>query len=599
MEKEIVKQERNIAEEKLSKIKVKQTSVYNLESALKVAVYLLDSKLYENFTQIKKSIDESIDTGVPSTIKVMADLLVKLLNRHGEATPYTVYIEEAYIENIYRDSYYSHISSKHFEYERYCKRAFFVDGKCDYDILDIEEKELNKRLLGVCTIRPSVYGAANEGWLGRTLIRPELLDLGENPCICTANFTIHAFSKKLTLKAFPFMMQDGETITCAEATILLLMDYYGNKYSQYRSVVPSDIYEIAQKNSYQRAVPSNGITYTAVSKVLLEFGFFSRLYGNKSDEKAIMLKRIMHYYVDSAIPIAVDLKQKYSQANDHSVICIGYKKSRLLKDDADISEFAEPGDQIKNMMFIDSADLFDNYIIMNDSSCPYANMHFYSNQNSDNKYYDGSLNISGIKYDFDISMIVVPLSKRMFLEAMDAVTISKKILADESIGFQYVLRMVHNRKTFESGEKYHLIPDGTVKNPLVYRVFLATSGSFKRKRAENFKNSALIKTVYSVVPMPKFVWVCEIYSIESYKIQKAVGEIVLDATAYGRSEYNSVIIINYPHNIGFRLRDDDANEFLKEFSSGRYCHKEKLELINMYIHGSESVNESTTQINDT
>lgn len=42
-------------------------------------------------------------------------------------------------------------------------------------------------------------------------------------------------------------MQDGETTTCAEVTILNLMDYFGKKYCEYRSILPSDIVSIVEK----------------------------------------------------------------------------------------------------------------------------------------------------------------------------------------------------------------------------------------------------------------------------------------------------------------------------------------------------------------
>lgn len=62
----------------------------------------------------------------------------------------------------------------------------------------------------------------------------------------------------------------------------------------------------------------------------------------------------------------------------------------------------------------------------------------------------------------------------------------------------------------------------------------------------------MLQLVYSLVVLPKFVWVCELYSPDSYTEDKAIGELVLDATAAPSFQSNSVIIIHYLGQIVFK-----------------------------------------------
>ena len=519
--------------EKLEKLIINKICIFNDETMNMAASSLLEIVSHNSEDDIKNDLEEAEENGVPSNLKIMRDILGYILYRgsDGKCYPFTIYIEPNHVEKFYRDSYYSHISSKHFIHSRYCKRLYFVSGKYEKNFLDISEEELNENFLGICVIRPSADERGSI--IGRTLLKPQLFRIGDSPRLCTAEFVVHAFSKELKIQAFPYMMQDGETITCAETTILLLMEFFGNKYPEYHSIVPSDIYGIVQKNSYKRATPSSGMTCTAISKVLTELGFFPVLYGNEKCDRPPKLKKIMHYYVDSEIPVAINLNQKGSRSNKHSVVCIGFGK----KYDIDDKRLAEAVQKVNDSLYVvDSADLYDDYTIMNDSSHPYANMRFFksykdkrvrdsisSNNVQDFDIFDNSLCITQICANFDMSTMVVPLSKRMFMEAMDVVDIARQILSHEKISFT---KMIENIE-FENQEIKELIPKATVGDPLIYRVFLSTSSVFKRMRANAYEGNELLKNIYSTTPMPKFVWVFELYGKNHLKFKKRLERSLL------------------------------------------------------------------------
>ena len=141
--------------------------------------------------------------------------------------PLTVLVEEKYIDKIYRDSYYMHFSCKHGEYSRFCKRLFVFSGnifeKLDcYNFCDLSTKKLQDNFVGTIVIRP-----LRGGKIGRCLLNPHFLLKDKNIYLRYARYSATVYGKRLQINAFPFSMQDGETTTCAEVTILNLMDYFG------------------------------------------------------------------------------------------------------------------------------------------------------------------------------------------------------------------------------------------------------------------------------------------------------------------------------------------------------------------------------------
>lgn len=67
-----------------------------------------------------------------------------------------------------------------------------------------------------------------------------------------------------------------------------------------------------------------------------------------------------------------------------------------------------------------------------------------------------------------------------------------------------------------------------------------------------------MRDVYAHLPLPHFVWVCELYTQCSYDEQKAVGEIVLDGTASPNAEQGSIVLMQYPYRLGFRYPDEPS-----------------------------------------
>lgn len=498
-----------IKEKKLESLQ----SVYTIESHDELVTFLME------ILAIKDNVDSEEELQEKNSYRILYYLLEKI-------QVFTVVVEDKYVERVYRDSYYMYFSSKHAQYDRFCKRLFLFQGNIlegialgGYAFPDMNTELLQERFIGTVVIRP-----LQEGKIGRSLINPYFITDTENTYLRYAEYSASIFGKQLRINAFPYSMQDGETTTCAEITILNLLDYYSQKYSEYKYILPSEITDIVVKNGYERTLPSKGLGYAVITKVFSEAGFYPRLYGNDMFQEMSKFKRIMHYYIESGIPVALGVKNVINYTA-HSIVAIGHGKIR--KDIIGQKKHAVYDDEFKEHIWvIDSADLCEEYIIMDDGQIPYSKYQWKS------QVQEG---LSSLKYtlgNYEPVTLMVPLYKRMFLEAEDAYDICTTVLCSKIIGIR--------RFCPELGSK---------DNPAIIRLFMASSRNFKHKRISGFrKTNEEVRAHYIETLFPRFVWVCEIYSKESYCEEKVIGEIVVDATA---SPYDNdkILIAHYPYYI--------------------------------------------------
>ncbi len=485
--------------------------------------------------------------------------------------PITVLIDNDYVDKVYRDSYYIYLSSKHFNYGRNCKRLSLFQGKYDIeDFLSLDNsqdpdgskyQELNAKFIGITVVRPSSNPNINRT-IGRTLLDPKKMKIA--PCsVCTTRFEVNILGIDYTINAFPFMAQDSEVMKCAETTVWGMMEYYGTADPALKTILPSDIIKCVDEISKERNLPSNGLTYTQVTNLFKIFGFEPKLYNkstynsNPNIEKQIStsdkvnsaqnkktpfeqktinslkkeeieltesdnndkiglninLKHIVHYYALSAIPFAMGLQEqnedtKSLEKDGHSVICVGCGNP-----DFNLKEIS-PIDT-GSLKFIDSADFYSDYVIMDDNKYPFCIQ----------KYDNFSENMK-------VDIISVPLNKHIFLDAPSAAAITYSFL------IQYSEQI---RKLFD---EYEEIKEFLSKEPVVTKLFLTSSSKFQSYRISK-TSSIQEKYLYLNKKFPKHVWVCELSPLSLYKKGMAIGEIILDATSYANDFIESVISVRF------------------------------------------------------
>ena len=546
--------------------------------------------------------------------KILYDLLLRILQHCKEHT-LKIQIIPHYDDRYYRSSYSLYYYAKHFQYSNWCKRLFLFDGG-NLTPIEKETYRPNREVFGNNFIGSIVIRPIQGMEIGRTLIDPSYI-YGNNHCeqyaVRTAYYSETMLGIRMHVYAFPFSMQDGETATCAETTILNISDYFSQRYQSYRSVFPTEVSQIAHSNSFDRNLPSKGLSYQKLSKILMEVGFYPRLYATRFERERIL--DILYCYVSSGIPVAMGINQGRSNAIGHSVVVVGVagdifrnRDNKILSRN-DLCVERIPNQQLNTTTFVsllgNDANKKNKYYIMDDGRAPYSvceiqmetkwekgltgDIHQVTMKYAANPYDctdteytrkitvdrddDGNVSYVSIglpdaikQSKFNINFLTVPLSKEMAMEAENAIRCFKNLLGrlgvQNQVGYTaYVNNLLSVNDDNLSDLSKRILPAGdSNENPLLMRVFLCASRSLKKHRYDDLcscgENAWL--TLYRQIHMPRFVWVCELYTLESIQTPSeplCVGEIVLDATTANShvSDLSNVIIINYPWKITYRL----------------------------------------------
>jgi len=111
----------------------------------------------------------------------------------------------------------------------------------------------------------------------------------------------------------------------------------------------------------------------------------------------------------------------------------------------------------------------------------------------------------------DIDLFIVALYEKIHLSAEHVMKLAEVIHTNNDLGID-------------------ACSNALAYNQLITRTFLTSSKSYKKFRRKDALPFGISK-VYSELQMPKFIWVCEISTPESYADGKVVGELIFDATA--------------------------------------------------------------------
>jgi hypothetical protein len=401
-----------------------------------------------------------------------------------------VLVEHPYVDKMYRDSYYNYYSSKLHPYDRDTIRISFFNRKITQDdFFDAERKQAIRNedcYLGFLTLRPTFPKV-----IGRSAISPKAKKDADILC-CLAKINSTAGFVKYKVLSFPHSSQDNQMITCAETTIWSLLEYFGNKYPEYKPVLPSTIHRILNKYSYKRLMPSEGLTAEQVTFAIRELGFGAMIYS-KSKFPAAIFNSLISTYVESGIPIIGVLTDGKI---GHAVNIIG--RRRIKADQVMATKPLEmQNDEGRPISIIDFSSIDCKYVLIDDNHAPYqlAGLDYPCKEYySDKKW-----------HDCEIKSIIVPLYPKIYLEAN---------------------RARHNVWSYLKSKQFGLKTDETQ----IVKIFLASSRSYKEYLSLNKNLDIRIKQLFLGNSMPKFIWVAEISNTASFEKGLCDGIILQDAT---------------------------------------------------------------------
>lgn len=503
-------------------------------------------ELFEAISQDNRLEDDWDDPALGPEKTDATDMIGQITKIPTFPKAFTVFIETGYVDRIYRDIYYHHYSSRHFSQPRNCHRLFFFEG----DTVEPNKFPENAHdyFIGVCVVQPN-------GIIGRSYWNPKYFLPGGH-YVRTADFTVMLLGKYLNISAFPYMMQDREATTCAEVTVLNLIDYYSRSYTEYQSTLLSDIENVESQHSAERIFPSQGMNYADVARSLAYVGLSPRIYASRTS--AIIrnsLRRYLYYYVESGTPFGVAVEST-EQGVLHSMVCVGHgPRNTKWPTDCVINylskEITDTGDvEFRTCWIANSADAYQTFVVMDDNDTPYQTVHL---EVASNNWTYPKKHSDGLK-QYAVEQLCVPLYKRVFLEVDGAVEVFATFLTSR-MGFRTVMERTGQSDWLEIG--------GTKNSPLIVRIFLASSRTFLSQRMQALDKmtpQVMDKEcgkVYQNLFCPRFVWVCELYTKESFMNDdpKVIGEIVVDATARrtgGVGGTDGIVLVHYPYYITYR-----------------------------------------------
>lgn len=494
--------------------------------------------------------------------------------RPGDADVITVVCEVYHVDAAYRDSYYTYYSRKHFSVGRFSTRLTFFPALLTEKTWDERYPEIKDKLLASCVINPILQGS-----VGTTYVDPRVYLHSSSAWARLSTFRVNVLGKPFDVLAFPYRKQDGESMRCAEVTLLNLFSYYANTYADYALMQGSQIRALEEQYAYERSLPSRGITYLTLSRILSNAGFYPRLYNTSSmGEESIALTaedcmhRTLFRYVESGIPVAVNPAPDTAREG-HSLLCIGYSRpDDWASDSANThrneirleygSDFTGSSDgkdagvlrttiskrSSRTILLTDAADYRYQFIVIDDNQMPYELRDF--NQLSNYP-------------EMHTECLVAPLNLSMMLDAMDAQEKVEALLGDYRNGIvNWVGSYFSDRKHGKLQDPakdiaWTLTDESPIEVGVVKRLFMVSSKTFRRFRVSHLKDP-FIRELYASIPMPRFLWICELYEEDRFQSDnpRAFAELVLDATAVStEGQIDGVIICNYPYWIGFRTPD--------------------------------------------
>ena len=397
-----------------------------------------------------------------------------------------VMVERFYIDKDYRDTFSAYHSKRFSTPSSRCVRLHFFDHAITRAELDHPDS-IADAYLGYAVIRPTRPNA-----LGRTLLDPGKLQVAKGTmCLCTETVSIQG--AEFEVRGFPFISQDADVTVCAQSALWMLFRYYSNFLKTSKEVYPHQICSLVSDYSIGRLIPSSGLTLWQMGEACRRMGHPALLYNRgkfKEECPDISFEHLMYTYIESGLPIIVSIP-------GHAIIAFGHH-SNYGKASPTIESVPE-GHPAK---FGYSSYYNDALVINDDNTQPYELLS------------DGTTSLYALG---GVDSFLVALPEKVFLPAEY---------------FQGLVENILNQSDFGYRSRSAWLRD----KPLVLRLFLTTGRSFKRRLRDRILGTPLVNNVYRNLPLPHFIWVCEISTPDLYVEHKVVGEILWDAT---RNAYES------------------------------------------------------------
>lgn len=427
-----------------------------------------------------------------------------------ESHCHSVIIEREYIDKDYRNTYANFHAKRFTTPPSRCVRLHFFTKHLTQEAIDSGYSLLedNNEYLGYSVIR-----ATRPNSVGRTFLSDKVRqDPDAHLCLCKEK--VHVLGETLAVSGFPFISQDSDATVCAESSLWMILRYFSNRYPNYAETLPFQITQLANNHAIGRRVfPSGGLSSWQLSEALRINTFSPLIYSRPSappqgadaaqiaqyQQATLNFEHLLYTYIESGFPLLTTVNGHVFPAFGHS------------------SDFTAPPAQTDGKPIYSS--IFNKSITISDDNCyPYQILHRRT----------PAADASSSDYTFpDINQFIVPLPEKVFLSAENAQAVIENMMANVDSGISA------NSPTL-AGKK------------LTLRLFLTSSRSFKLKIKERGMGHPIVARMYQQIPLPHFIWICEISLTDEYcSDNNVLGEILWDATR-NANEPDGWIAVHYP-----------------------------------------------------
>ena len=392
------------------------------------------------------------------------DYTIRELKDHIGCRCKVIGIEYPYFESDYLSNYYIFYSKKLQDFPKECYRLlFFAD-------------ENRTELMGYITLRPTYQRTR----IGRTYIEPQYLIDDPDARVLTTNFKIHFRASEATLKAFPWMHQEGDVAVCAHVAAWSVLRYLSTKFRNYQEKLLANIVD-AVRLSAERKIPSIGLTVDQISDVFLQAGLSPIIRKRESHASEEMDDELLSY-IESGIPFIGVIPSR-----EHAIAVIGHGKR--IAQGINVENVFQDSQRV-----VYSSKFISDIIVNDDRHFPYSTI-------------PKILGEQKTGYTFRaISCAVVPLYQKVHIT-----------YADVRIQFENLVKA----NDYDWPEK------------MVARIFLSSSNTYREYTHIQKKEaiSSDLKSLIIGLELPKLIWCIEISSINSFQEGIVDSIIIIDSTS--------------------------------------------------------------------
>jgi hypothetical protein len=407
-----------------------------------------------------------------------------------------IIIEYPYVDKDYRDTYYNDFAKRHAEFDRQCVRLHLFSHEFK-DISELNETTFStfqNGYQGFIVLRDTKVNT-----LGRSYIAPAIVNHRSTGYMSLSFTKVHINGFEFTVKAFPWMHQDGNVSRCAHVALWSVIRYFSDRYPSYSERLLYQITRLLQ--SERRTNPSCGMTLAQMSQVLKDCNFFPEIYPVEVFEPAFF-NRLLYTIVESGIPSVTALKGSCGEG--HAVALLGHGP---LKNAVETCK--------TRTGIVDCYELVPYLIASDDNFLPYTKIVSHSADVT---------NLHGNNYSYEnVCALIVPYYEKMLLD-----------IASIFGGKLYKGCLCSIEKNFLT------FPD---KAAILRRSFLTSSRSYKKFISKHAKDKDFREKIL-LLEMPRFIWLVEYATPEQFEKNDVQWLIVLDASAMNYFDYCFLTIKN-------------------------------------------------------